>query len=413
VTALLEKPVEAIFPVQAALALTIPGILAAAYLVDSRLTAAAVVAFSVCSAAWSAIAVRGDLERGAPMSSSPPQDAASGLSPLEEVLSRPAQRRPDVYLLVYDGLAPSAMMRHYGIDDEPTDSYLTDRGFKEYVGAHSLFLSSVGSMGSVMDMRYVPRTGIGGNNTAIRFFKDHGYTVRLVLNTWLLQNSLPFAADDVFPRRHYRSDLPFLYRGLGAGEFKSEIVFEDSAPAEWVEAKRAALGRKTGPPTMLYAHSRFPGHSQNSGRCLPDEVAQYATRLTTADEEMRGDIETILGNGREAIIIVAGDHGPYLTGDCLLMSGSAPEDLSAIHLYDRYGAKLLIRWPAPVPPALDRIEVLQDLIFGVAAYLLDDEEVWRYRLPRETVGTGNIPFRAIKNGIVAIGPDRGKPLYGK
>jgi hypothetical protein len=260
-------------------------------------------------------------------------------------------------------------------------------------------------------MRYASPVGIGGPTTAAQFFKGHGYKTHLVLNSYLLQGSQPIVADVVFPQWGYRSGLSALYRGIGGGEFKTEVVFQDTERDAWLSAKRSILSASTPEPKVLYAHSGFPGHSQTSGNCLEDETARYAARVATANDELTRDVETILSTRRDAIIIVAGDHGPYLTGDCRYMSRISADDLTADHLADRYGAKLAIRWPDG-PPGVDApISVIQDVLFAVTAYLLDDERVWQYRLPNETLGYGGIPNGALKDGMVMVGRDKGRPLF--
>jgi hypothetical protein len=265
-------------------------------------------------------------------------------------------------------------------------------------------------MESLMDMRAPARVRIGDANTVNQFFKEHGYRIYLVLNAYLLNGSDRIVADFVFPSLSYRSGLGALYRGIVGGEFKSEIVFQDSTRDEWLSVKRTALAEQRPEPKMLYAHSGFPGHSQNSGSCLQDETERYAARLTVANEEMRVDIETILASRRDAIVVVAGDHGPYLTGDCLYMTRYRQEDLSADHLADRYGAALAIRWPDAGFTAYDRISTIQDVFFAISAYMLEDTRVLRYKPPAETFGYGGIPDGAVKNGVVMIGQDRGHPL---
>jgi hypothetical protein len=214
----------------------------------------------------------------------------------------------------------------------------------------------------------------------------------------------------VFPNWSPRSGLSALYRGIGGGEFKSEIVFQDSDRDQWLAAKRSVLRETIGGPKMLYAHSAFPGHSQNSGNCLPDETERYAARLAVARDEMRADIEATQRSHREAIIIIAGDHGAYLTGDCLYMTRHNRDELTAVHFADRYGAKLAIRWPDGAAE-VDRTQTIQDVFFAVSAYLLDDDRVWRHRLPTETIGYSGIPHGAVKDGVVLIGKDKGRPLF--
>ena len=59
---------------------------------------------------------------------------------------------------------------------------------------------------------------------------------------------------------------------------------------------------------------------------------------------------------------------------------------------------------------IDQIQVLQDVLFAVSAYVLDDDRVWRHRLSAVTFGHGGIPDGAVSEGRVMIGPDKGSPL---
>jgi hypothetical protein len=410
VSSALKSPVEGLFWVHFGLAVTIPLVLAAMYHMNRRSMRKAMALFATFSVCASVVqAATRSAGEGA---SSPGYDDSDQVE-LAELLSGPAARTPDVYLLVYDALAPSEMMARYGIDDRPDTAYLTGNGFKIYDGSYSLFLSSKRSLGSVLDMRVAPRTAIGGPTTAARFFREHGYRTHLILSSYMLQGANPTAVDVMFPSGRSRWDLAAMYRGIGGGQFKPQLVFHDSDRNRWISTKRSVLAASSGPPRMMYAHSMLPGHSELTGGCLPDEAARYAARLLIAREEMRGDIEATLSSHRDAIIIVAGDHGPYLTGDCTYMNGYRATTLTAEHLADRYAARLAIRWPGKVSDRIDQINVLQDVFFAVSAYVLNDDRIWLHRLSAVTFGHGGIPDGAVNEGRVMIGPDQGSPLLGR
>ena len=412
VSALFKRPVEALLPVQIVLALIIPILLAVAYRRAKRTTIKRVVIGVLCSVTGSfvqATYLRDTKDRPLSTMESTP-GGNSDESTLKELLSAPVKRRPDVYLLIYDGYAPFSMLKYHGLENASASPYLRSQGFRIYDEAYSLFLASKASMSSVLDMRAIPRVGIGRNTRTNEFFQRQGYKTHMVLNSYLLQGRDRIMADSVFPPWRYRSGLSALYRGIGGGEFKAEIVFGDCPRDEWLAAKQAVF-TQTSSPKMLYAHSGVPGHSQLSGKCLDDETAKYAERLRVANEEMKRDVEMILQTHRDAIIIVAGDHGPYLTGDCRYMARQRPEDLSSVHFADRYGMLLAIRWPRDKVKSLERITVLQDVFFAVASYLLEDERVWAHRLQVATAGYGGIPDGAVRNGIVMIGKDKGRRLF--
>jgi hypothetical protein len=139
----------------------------------------------------------------------------------------------------------------------------------------------------------------------------------------------------------------------------------------------------------------------------------FEQRLEIANDEMIQDLRLIQENAREAIVIVASDHGPFLTGDCLYLADRTLDEVSAQDLADRYGALLAVRWPESsrydyAPPA-----VLQDLFFSVFAYLLDAPAVLEHHLPHRTFGYGRtLGDNLVVDGVITAGRDRGKRLFG-
>src|SRR5690606_36371399 len=134
-----------------------------------------------------------------------------------------------------------------------------------------------------------------------------------------------------------------------------------------VEAKRRLLATPPQAPRFLYSHTG-PSHSQNSGRCLPNETERYAQRLAKTNIEMRRDIESILSRDREAIIVVMGDHGPYLLGDCHRLRKYRTEQVTRELLLDRLGAFIAIYW-GKEEAAEHEIELFQDAVSELLAEL--------------------------------------------
>jgi len=402
----LRQPIEALFVVQCSLAIAVSGALAALYWTGKQRLAKSAVAFSTISIAASCLMVLVPGQTASPM----PVALNRSDAPLFRHLDSTARRTPDVYFLIYDGYAAPGMMRHYRISNDRHIAYLAAKKFVVYNHAYSIHLSSLSSMSSALDMRAIAEAGIGGATTAMMFFKRNGYRTHFILNSHLLRDAGVVEADVTFPQATYRAGLHALYRGIGGGEFKSEVVFQDTTRDRWLAAKREALSASSGQPRMVYAHSGLPGHSQNSGRCLNDETEQYARRVSTANEEMIVDIETVLQSRRDAIIVIAGDHGPYLTGDCLYLNRYDPDEITAEHLADRYGAMLAIRWPDDSYKEFDQISTIQDTFFAITAYLLHDAWILDYKPMTETIGYGGIPDKAVTDGIVTIGPNQGIPL---
>ena len=67
---------------------------------------------------------------------------------------------------------------------------------------------------------------------------------------------------------------------------------------------------------FFLTHNIYPGHTPNTGKCRPDENQRYFERMKKANLEMEKDILNIKENNQDSIIILLGDHGPYLTKNC-------------------------------------------------------------------------------------------------
>lgn len=330
-------------------------------------------------------------------------------------LSGPFQKKPDVYFLVFDGYSTEQVLGLQGIENGRQMQLLKDKGFVFYDKTYTVALVSKPSISRVLDMASPTARAIGGNNLVNAVLQREGYRTHLVLTPYFLYDTQVFGADQIFPDRSQGDALTALYKGLLAGEFKAEFVFTFTSRLgrdEWLAKKRDVLGSRTVYPKFLYAHSPYPSHSQFSGQCLENENELFAQRLTLANEEMRDDIDAILNSQRDAIIVIAGDHGPFLTGDCFQLWGWDPSRVTAAELVDRYGVFLAIRWPDSLPLRFDEIAVLQDLFFAVFATLKGDAKVMLERPDWETQGFGpTLPAGAIKRGVIEFGRDKGKPLY--
>ena len=159
-------------------------------------------------------------------------------------------------------------------------------------------------------------------------------------------------------------------------------------------------------------HDNLPGHSQNSGACLPDETERYAQRVTAANREMKKNIDLLTGRDPDAIIIIAGDHGPYLTKNCTATDGQY--DISEItrqDLQDRYGVFLAIRWPHGCAGQYDDITVLQDVFPAVLSCLFADKSLAGAGVAPTTLGSEAVSGAEVIDSIIDGGVNDGEPLF--
>ena len=289
------------------------------------------------------------------------------------------KRQPNIYLLTYDGYVGNATMLQYGIDNGLHEADLRQLGFKIYDSLYSIGGESLLSMSKVLDVSLTstPRVATSGNGAVQNILKSRGYQTYGIFSSsyLLLQKTLKRASyEDYFPKSFIKG-YQLLSKAVGEGEFRFDIIFEKVDHSQYVAEKRRVFEKTSAHPLFLYTHSSLPGHSQNSGRCHDNEIEEFEEKLAFANREMREDIDAIMRADRDAIIIVNGDHGPYLTGDCLWLDDYAPDQINRLMLQDRHGTFLAIKWPDDQYTEYDQITILQDIFPAVLAYLFEDPTI--------------------------------------
>lgn len=364
------------------------------------------------AACWFAVTVVVSQAGGPSSTSLPPVAAEPERSAIRSLAdARPIVRTPDVFLLTYDGYVENETMLQYGIDNSPQETFLESRGFRLYPGVHSVAADSVATMGRVLGGAD-PGRAVAGYSPVLDVLKRAGYRSHGVFRGSYFFRGTGVGYDHGFPS----ADPAFLVliKAILEGEFRHDVYFRGVRLEDFLEEKRAILGALSEGPTFLYTHTG-PSHSQNSGACLEDEVARYQQRLVEANLEMREDVETILRANPGAIVIVNGDHGPYLTKNCWQLDREQydPHEVTPLDIQDRFGSFLAIRWPGDASAAGDGIEILQDVLPSVLAYLFDDPAFSELRLAREVLAEERhlIAGLSVADGRIVGGAHDGRPLY--
>jgi hypothetical protein len=127
---------------------------------------------------------------------------------------------------------------------------------------------------------------------------------------------------------------------------------------------------------------------------------------------MQEDIAEIVDYDPGALIIIAGDHGPYLTKNCASLTGSYDiSEVTRLDIQDRFGTLLAIRWPTKDYAAYDKITVLQDIFPAVFAYLYQDPGILEAKIVPAILLPNRIGGVTVINGVISGGMNDGEPLY--
>ena len=178
---------------------------------------------------------------------------------------------------------------------------------------------------------------------------------------------------------------------------------------EWLEAYSKVMATRRSSQHFIYAHSRLPDHvfwAPKDRLSDQEEQAAYKARLAEADEEIKANLK-LLANDRDAIVIIASDHG----GSLLIPQPHGNYDMR--HILDHHGILLAIRWPQDYRPTL-RLNCLQNVLLEVMIYLSNDKSLVRFCNPGRTIGMWppiSSPDGVVENGIVQLGRRRGKSIF--
>ena len=331
----------------------------------------------------------------------------------------------DVLFIVYESYSNYETMKYYGFDNSAQLNLLEQNGFHIYHGVYSLGTPTIESISMLFNIEREPlhRVFLSGGGATHRILSKKGYnTIGVFQNDYHFRG---LSIDEItydfpFPEPAPREGANLLIHAILAGEFSDEVSLKGVGYESYLEQKLKVLNREYPSPTFMYSHSLYPGHrSEISLRPNEDKYIDiYLNRLTkAANIEMLKDIDKVIKLNPNAITIIAGDHGPFLTktgyGLHLNPNTCNAFDIDRYDMQDRYGAFLAIRWPDENYATKHDIKILQDIFPAIFAYLFDDDSIFnKTRIKkRTTVSPQNICGVSIKEGIIVDGKDDGKLLF--
>ena len=345
----------------------------------------------------------------------PPASGASDLraSTLATLADADIEYKPDIFLMTYDAYVANETVLQYGIDNSEQEAWLESHGFDLYPGTYSVAAATAATMGRVLgavDMGGVWEV-IAGNGPYLDVLRDWGYSTHGIFkgDYWFRKAS---PAYDSYHPEQGQDSLTMLL-GIAEGEFRQDLEFDAAPRPKFLKAKREFLRSEQPDPVFLYSHTG-PGHSELSGVCRADATDWWASKLRRANKEMRNDIDAILKNHPDAIVILNGDHGPYLTRTCRKQIDDVdPSDITRLDIQDRFGTFLAIKWPEGRAHDPADIEILQDVMPSVFGFLEPsvDSDALRLEPRLDEAQTRFISGVTVDAGRIVGGDLDGSPLF--
>jgi hypothetical protein len=349
----------------------------------------------------------------------PPTQSMKENKLLSLVQDRKPVRTPNIYLLIYDAYVPNETMLAYGIDNSAQEAYLAQQGFQLYPHTYSIDASTLATMSRVLNAstEYYgdSRRAVSGDGVTQKILKNVGYETYGLFPSNFMFQGVRSSYDYIVPELTTPSYV-LLLRAIFLGEFRFDIEqagLDKQHRRQFIAYKRNVFKHVSSEQKVfIYMHSNKPSHTQISGTCQPNEKELFQNRLKTANVEMKKDVDLIVEHDPDAIVIVAGDHGPHLTKNCYMTTGVYNDsEISRLDIQDRHGTFLAIRWPTGDFTKYDDITVLQDLFPAVFAYLYQDVNLLEAKIGPVILTDETVSGVSVRNGIIDGGIDNGEPLF--
>ena len=258
----------------------------------------------------------------------------------------------NIYLIFYDALVSrDALQKLYGTVQVPHLEALEELGFRVYdgVSADQLTLQSFARIISGNPLQPYPsvdslRRIIGGVNSPSFYnvFKNNGYRIQLLFNSQYVIRETK-GIDFVLPRSALNVDKFSLQPGSCGFQSRRFLYFACLGSFHETNFSQKVIERlKIGSdidfsPSFTFAYLFFPRHTSIhsfSGKNETDVkryVSDYLERAKQLPDKYFGPlVREIRKNDPNGIIVIAGDHGAWLT------RGMSPKEAPFFYL-DRYG----------------------------------------------------------------------------
>jgi len=268
--------------------------------------------------------------------------------------------KPNIYFILADGYSSFAYMQQHNIDQSVFLSYLEGNNFRIYPDMFSNYHPTTASMPAMLNMEHhyydfvlsnniteVSSSGravSGGNNNLVGFLREQGYQIKYIhQGLYLLLQGC--TADFCYPNIPFAGGKMIASRLLLPNPVRS-LLLKYSWHKETFESvyKQVVshIGQKGNQPQFQYIHLYQPGHAATLGQCKMDvELRDYAQRVADTNDNLIKLIDKIVSEDEEAVIVLAADHGPFITNQCAYEA-----DINTISEYqDRLGVLAAIRWP--------------------------------------------------------------------
>ena len=327
----------------------------------------------------------------------------------------------NIYIIVYESYPNSETLKFYGYDNRKQLKFLKNNNYTIYNGIYSQGGASIDSTSRMLDINgEISKHGryyLSGNAFGLNIFKENGYRTVALFTSPYFFGSHPITWDEYYPKDDVsKIGGKTITKAIYEGRFRFDIFDDSYDYSDYLSLKNKYLTANQKKPTLFYTHNNLPGHSNNSGKCLPNEKQKYFKRLNKANIEMLKDVKSLKESDPKAIVVLLGDHGPALTKNCKELRDFKISTIDRHDIQDRYGTFLAIHEPDDIVLKKDNLQIIQNIFPSILknitnnSQLFNELKVERKFFDRFENRVGGVN---VLDGIIVGGKDDGKPLFEK
>jgi hypothetical protein len=308
----------------------------------------------------------------------------------------PGGKKPDVYLLVFDAYARADVLQeHYDHDNRGFLDALRERGFYVADQARSNYIHTRISLPSILNMRYldpeIQKIGTGADKTATepllrrfeiaRRMQALGYTYRHVGGFWHVTRENAMADENVFYMPSFAEEFMFVF--LRTTMFDPVVraipAYREFFHPGLVHLQQLASVPKPADrkgPVFTFAHVMCPhppfafnrkGLRKGADTDLHGgtRAGAYADQLVFLNQRIIELVDEIdRASGRDAIILIHGDHGGRALGQRWHGRPELINEQTAILAAYRFPPQAAERLYPTITP-VNNFRLLLSSVFGV------------------------------------------------
>lgn len=327
--------------------------------------------------------------------------------------------KKNIYILIFESYANLETLEYYGYDNRNQIKFLEENNFTIYHGTYSKGSTSLSSTSRILELEENftkdERHYMNGNAFVLNAFKENGYkTVGLFKSPYAFGSS-PIVWDEYYPKDDItKIGGKTILKAIYEGYFRFDIFDDNYDLSTYTKLRDKYLSLKQKQPMLFYTHGEYPGHSQNSGKCHKNEKKKYFEGMSKANKQMKKNISLLKKNNPDSIIVILGDHGPYLTKNCTALQNFQQSEINRFDIQDRYGTFLAIQWPKEIEVKKFDIKMIQDIFPAILGNITNNEKLFdELRIERDLLHDNKkrIAGVNVKNGKIIGGADNNKPLF--